>query len=529
MESSQLEVRGQLELLSQTFSRNQRTNVNSTAHSGRRDDQESDFQSHFKSHIRENQEKVKKEEKANALKDRQSESSAVHNNAIKDDETKPLENTQTAGNSEVNENKENNESEADYKNIEARGREGKDNEDKDSVENENNVVLQARNEINHQDRTPPIFLSPVSQLKDSIIPADVTVQTLATEVETTLQAKDGALVEGISLSDELPASFILHPSITNQSMSENSTNNDLVIGLAASNIDTKAINVNLSHLENDEALLVNVKPELSQLKSLSNGIFETALNKESNKGLGGELSGGLNRGLNKALNITALSPGGVLQRGTETLQGVSPSMLLDGRTADIAMLSSDTIVDSALKQGASLGFNVQENTSQALLSLTQQTLQQAVQQAAPMQIKAPSLGGGDFAQRFADHIAWFRSQNLQVAEMRLHPRDLGSIVVRIEGSGDLASVNFVAQNAAVKDVLDQNLVKLKELFDDAGLNLVDVNVSDQSEQAKQNKNDHKTESSFNKTTNDDKDLLAADESIVNRSEIDSIYVLDFYI
>jgi len=86
----------------------------------------------------------------------------------------------------------------------------------------------------------------------------------------------------------------------------------------------------------------------------------------------------------------------------------------------------------------------------------------------------------DFVSRLGEQVMWLRHQQINVAELRLHPRDLGSVLVRIDSSGDNTSVNFVASHHTVRDVLDQNMIKLHELFSDAGLNLVHVNVSSDS-------------------------------------------------
>jgi len=143
---------------------------------------------------------------------------------------------------------------------------------------------------------------------------------------------------------------------------------------------------------------------------------------------------------------------------------------------------------------------------------------------------AQSLNNGEFIQRFADQIAWFRNQNIQVAEMRLHPRDLGTIQVRIEGQGDLASVNFVAQNAAVKDVLDQNMTKLRELFTESGLDLVDVNVSDQSQQeagSNEEADDGNPNGTLLSSHSDQDGEQVAESEIAGGSQ--AVYLLDFYI
>jgi hypothetical protein len=80
---------------------------------------------------------------------------------------------------------------------------------------------------------------------------------------------------------------------------------------------------------------------------------------------------------------------------------------------------------------------------------------------------------------FADHVTWMVKQDLQQAELRLHPPDLGPLEVRIAVSNDEARIAFTAQHALVRDAVEAALPRLRELLTANGLNLVQVDVGQQ--------------------------------------------------
>jgi len=87
-----------------------------------------------------------------------------------------------------------------------------------------------------------------------------------------------------------------------------------------------------------------------------------------------------------------------------------------------------------------------------------------------------------WGQAVAERVAWMSSQGLQEADIHLDPPELGPIQVKVSLSNDQTHVSFIVQHASVREALDQSAMRLREMFDSAGLNLADVDVSDQSQQ-----------------------------------------------
>ncbi|TQV84318.1 hypothetical protein FKG94_05835 [Exilibacterium tricleocarpae] len=79
-----------------------------------------------------------------------------------------------------------------------------------------------------------------------------------------------------------------------------------------------------------------------------------------------------------------------------------------------------------------------------------------------------------------ERVLWLAAQNISAAEIHLDPPELGPLQVRITLSQDQAQVTFSSQHASVREALDTGSHRLRELFEGEGLNLVDVDVSDQS-------------------------------------------------
>lgn len=87
-----------------------------------------------------------------------------------------------------------------------------------------------------------------------------------------------------------------------------------------------------------------------------------------------------------------------------------------------------------------------------------------------------------WSEAVAERVMWMSTKGIQEAEIQLDPPELGPLQVRVSVTNEQAQVSFVVQNASVRDALDQSAMRLREMFDAEGINLTDVDVSDQSQQ-----------------------------------------------
>lgn len=82
-------------------------------------------------------------------------------------------------------------------------------------------------------------------------------------------------------------------------------------------------------------------------------------------------------------------------------------------------------------------------------------------------------------QALGNRVRWMVNEKLLVAELKLNPPHLGVLEIRVQQEGDRTSIQFIAPQAAVRDAVDGALQRLRDLFQESGLNLGDVTVSQQ--------------------------------------------------
>ena len=82
-------------------------------------------------------------------------------------------------------------------------------------------------------------------------------------------------------------------------------------------------------------------------------------------------------------------------------------------------------------------------------------------------------------QALGNRVRWMLNEKLMVAELKLNPPNLGVLEIRVQQEGDRTSIQFIAPQAAVRDAVDGALQRLRELFQESGLNLGNVTVSQQ--------------------------------------------------
>lgn len=117
-----------------------------------------------------------------------------------------------------------------------------------------------------------------------------------------------------------------------------------------------------------------------------------------------------------------------------------------------------------------------------LQALTNIPLTTAAASAKPQLAVGMPFQQAQWGEAVAERVMWMSSQGLQEAEIHLNPSELGPMQVKVSLVNEQAHVSFVVNNATVREALDQNAIRLREMFDGEGLNLVDVDVSDHSQQ-----------------------------------------------
>ncbi|MGF6593354.1 flagellar hook-length control protein FliK [Pseudomonas sp. 2835] len=144
------------------------------------------------------------------------------------------------------------------------------------------------------------------------------------------------------------------------------------------------------------------------------------------------------------------------------------SGLIDDGLKDLKSTSSDTRVD-----------NFAERLSNLTQAATAKTAN-AVPVATPLN-QPLAMNQGGWTEGLVNRVMYLSSQNLKSADIKLEPAELGRLDIRVNLAPEQqAQVTFVSGHAGVREALENQVHRLKEMFAQQGLGQPDVNVADQS-------------------------------------------------
>ncbi|MEE1886168.1 flagellar hook-length control protein FliK [Pseudomonas carassii] len=145
--------------------------------------------------------------------------------------------------------------------------------------------------------------------------------------------------------------------------------------------------------------------------------------------------------------------------------------LIDDGLKDIKGASSDTRVDDFADRLASLTQAATPKTANAVpVTPNPNPLQQPL-----------AMNQGAWTEGLVNRVMYLSSQNLKSADIQLEPAELGRLDIRVNVAADQpAQIHFVSGHAGVRDALDSQVYRLRELFAQQGLAQPDVSVADQS-------------------------------------------------
>ena len=90
------------------------------------------------------------------------------------------------------------------------------------------------------------------------------------------------------------------------------------------------------------------------------------------------------------------------------------------------------------------------------------------------------LNQKNWGRTLGQQLNWMVNNQLQHAEIRVNPPDLGPIELRVSLQHNQTSVTFFCHEAAVREALETALPRLREMLDSQGITLNQAQVSDQS-------------------------------------------------
>lgn len=84
----------------------------------------------------------------------------------------------------------------------------------------------------------------------------------------------------------------------------------------------------------------------------------------------------------------------------------------------------------------------------------------------------------EWTDQMGQKIVWMTGQKIQAAEIHLNPAELGPVEVKISVQNEQAAITFNVQHATVRELLESNVQRLREMMESNGVELADVDVSD---------------------------------------------------
>jgi len=154
---------------------------------------------------------------------------------------------------------------------------------------------------------------------------------------------------------------------------------------------------------------------------------------------------------------TALKP--QLMTQVEAVQGDNPD--IDGLISSTSQSSKEALSQSKLT--------------------TETNINQGPRASAHFKLDVPPQSP-QWSEQIAQRITIMSNEHIQSARIQLDPPELGLLEIKIRVQQDQVNVAFASNHQAVRDALETQAPRLKELMEQQGVDLGDVNVSDHGQQ-----------------------------------------------
>jgi len=207
--------------------------------------------------------------------------------------------------------------------------------------------------------------------------------------------------------------------------------------------------------------LLNGKLQAENLKNLNDDKLAEFLESLSNEDLDiSEDVSDLLTKLTERLDVDKTKSDIILQSRMNVDKSLTASDMLD-------QLNMKNTPDSIDKTSMLSGLNATQRSNTS--SVQQFTLNTHVNQ--------PEWGA-----ELGKRLQFMIKSNIQQADIRLDPPELGRINIRINMAQDQTNISFTALNANVREAIEQTLPKLRELLGESGLQLGNTDVASQFKQ-----------------------------------------------
>lgn len=189
-----------------------------------------------------------------------------------------------------------------------------------------------------------------------------------------------------------------------------------------------------------------------------------------------------------AINGNAISGNTVSENGLYpnnfNPNNLSSTLLNTATLSDASMFITGSSEGAAFDVTAALNKEIDKPTLSPLIASPLQANKVSTESLLPSQLSLNTSfkSAGQWGEAVTEKVMWMSSKGIKEATIQLDPPELGSLQIKVGLTQDQAQVSFTVQNPSVREALDQQSMRLREMFAEDGLNLTDVDVSDQSSQ-----------------------------------------------
>lgn len=187
-----------------------------------------------------------------------------------------------------------------------------------------------------------------------------------------------------------------------------------------------------------------------------------------------------------AINGNTISENGLYPNNINNLNpnNLSSTLLNTATLSDAYMFIAGSSEGAAFDVAAALNKEIDKPILSPLIASPLQANKVSTESLLPSQLSLNTSfkSAGQWGEAVTEKVMWMSSKGIKEATIQLDPPELGSLQIKVGLIQDQAQVSFTVQNPSVREALDQQSMRLREMFAEDGLNLTDVDVSDQSSQ-----------------------------------------------
>tara|TARA_R110002050_G_scaffold268113_1_gene409971 strand:- start:19876 stop:21270 length:1395 start_codon:yes stop_codon:yes gene_type:complete len=127
----------------------------------------------------------------------------------------------------------------------------------------------------------------------------------------------------------------------------------------------------------------------------------------------------------------------------------------------------------------------------------------------------PALHSEAWSRVLSSRVIWMAREGVQQASLKLNPANMGPVEVKLHMHNEQANISFIAQHAATRDALEQALPRLRESFQENGMELAHADVSQEefSQADEQDNNKTTSNSSASERDNLDTDIESVTDEV----------------